>query len=371
MTKELMRSLAVRRGLVFGGAATLLLLAAGGAFAQSAWSGSGSATLTSTPAPYGGCTGTGTSQLSLSGTSSSLYGTLTIDITSYSSGCSGSFSTGPCRIMSRGTCPGNLVLSDSYSDTISGTLNGGSLSLSLTEPTPTASGGSCATFCHTVIEMPMTGTGDLAGAGGLGSLSFDYASQSTAIAATGLVFGLIGLGLAAASFPGSGAGGAGRGASSLEGAGRGGFAGSSSGREGTDPSRASIPRPGLRRSRWSAIRRLRRPPGVPRRVNRSAVPAPGREAGSPPHPRSTSATPSGPRSTAFRSTRRPASGRSRSLVRTGPINTTIRPRGNGPMPSHDKLETGSKSRWEHRGPSLPSWAAHRADAHSRRATGAS
>ena len=207
----------------------LLLFVAGGAAAQSAWSGSGNASLSSTPSPYGPCTGSGTAQLSLSGTSSSLYGTLTLDFTSYSSGCAGGgFSTGSVEDSVQGHLSGDqLVLSDSYGDTISGTLSGDSLNLALTEPPPTPpSGGSCAAYCHTVINTDMTGTGDISGAGGLGSLNF--ADQSTVVATVGLGFGLVGIGLGGASLAARGSRSPG-GSSALQSAGRGGFGGHSAG----------------------------------------------------------------------------------------------------------------------------------------------
>jgi hypothetical protein len=191
-------------GLV--GTAALLLVTAGGAAAQPAWNGSGAATLSSTPSPDGPCTGSGTSQLALSGPSSSLNGTLTLDFTSYTSWCAGSFSTGPVQDPVKGYLSGDeLVLSDSFGDSISATLSGDSLSLSLTEPAPTPpSGGSCAAYCHTVINAEMTGAGAISGAGGSGGLSLNFGDDTKVIAAVGLGFGLAGVGLSAASLTGRG-----------------------------------------------------------------------------------------------------------------------------------------------------------------------
>ncbi|MFI5418191.1 MAG: hypothetical protein ACHQ2Y_04760 [Candidatus Lutacidiplasmatales archaeon] len=173
-----------------------LLVCASPALAGSAWTGTGSVNFSSTPSSYGSCDGSGSSSLDLSGDASSLSGTLMLDLQSVSSACAGSFTMGPVSDPVTGYASnGYLYLTDSYGDSISGPLNGGSLTLSFTTTSTSGGGAMCVEFCTTTYTIPLSGTGDLSVGGfGLGSIG---ATQM--IAGVGIVGGVAALGAVAAS----------------------------------------------------------------------------------------------------------------------------------------------------------------------------
>jgi hypothetical protein len=224
-------------------ALVILLVLARPAAAQSSWSGSGSLAFTSTPGP---CSGSGTSQLDLSGDPSDVTGTITVDISSVNGACVGDFATGPVIASVSGYISGSdLYLTDSYGNTYNGTFSGGDLGLSFTTYSPPSDGATCFEFCTTVYTMQLSGSGDLAPVGGGGSPSPDLSSPSTAVAAVGLILGAAGVGLAVSSLPGripppppAAGGGAGvtRPVPS-------GSAGGVSGNDGTSPQYAPAPEP--------------------------------------------------------------------------------------------------------------------------------
>jgi len=155
------------------------------------WSGSGSLSMTSTP---GVCSGTGSGSISLNSSGGSVTGRLTSDLTQVYGGCVGDFATGPLSTEVTGTVDGNdLTLVDSEGDSLSGSLSGSVLTLTMTlAPGSSGGGGTCAAFCDSVFRYSLSGSGDLF-SGGFLSLSPDQIVLST----FAMALGAVGLGLGA------------------------------------------------------------------------------------------------------------------------------------------------------------------------------
>jgi hypothetical protein len=164
-----------------------LVIAVGPAVAQGTWSGSGTYTMNSTPSTPP-CSGQGTGSVSLTGDAGgTVTGTITFTLGSESGGCSGTLAGGGTAYFT-GTLFGNqLSGTDQYGGTWSGTLNGGSLTMSYTSAAPPRG---CVQWCT------QTATFSFAGSGTLGAGSFGSPASIAGATAGVLGVGAVGAGLA-------------------------------------------------------------------------------------------------------------------------------------------------------------------------------
>jgi hypothetical protein len=168
------------------------------------WSGTGSVTMTSTPAP-GVCNGQGVADITLNAVGSSVSGTLTSTLESVAAACSGNFPMSTIVVDISGSLSGNVLsMSTPQGDTLHGSFSNGQLSLALVPGGTIGGGGSCVEYCNTVFQYTFSGSGDLFASSGL----FDFSSlppEDLAAGAIAGVGGLAALGMAAGgSLPGRG-----------------------------------------------------------------------------------------------------------------------------------------------------------------------
>jgi len=170
-----------------------------GAAGDPTWTGSGSVTMTSTPAP-GDCTGNGPAEITLDSSGSSVSGTLDLTLESVAAACSGDFPTGELETAVSGSISGNsLEMVTPEGDSITGQYNGGTLSLTLIPGgASTSVNGVCVEYCTTVYQFTFQGSGDLFGASGFLAFS-NLPTEDLVVGGLGTVAGAAALGAAAAA----------------------------------------------------------------------------------------------------------------------------------------------------------------------------